>query len=186
MSVDGDLGSGLLLPSSRDQVAALGRLYGRYLAATARRLVTVAGALPPALRPAAQRATTSLFRNAVRDPGALAACVASPTVGTPIHCLPLRGGLGPLGARIDEAAAGIWPHLLLEAAARGLLTDEIPWPAPRRLRSLALGLSITPPAETTTSGPRPGSTTAPSPISVPRGAIAATTTSGPRRRARSS
>ena len=122
--------------------------YARHLAGCVRKFSAIGSQLPTALRASHDRIAALVHRARAIDEGGLLHCFASPTVGTPLQCTGLRDDLPAFRTRIDDAAAAIMPHLLLEMALHGLLGDgeAFVWEhgAPH-LASLAIGGAIIPP-----------------------------------------
>ena len=116
--------------------------YARYLATSYRRFVALESELPMALRAAHARVVSLVQRALATDERHVLNCFASPTVGAPLRCLPLRNELSAFRTRIDDAAAAMMPHLLFEMGLRRLIgeADTLLWEhgAPR-LASLAVG-----------------------------------------------
>jgi HEXXH motif-containing protein len=136
---------GLVLP--RPDAAPIPALLARHLAATAGAFLAAGERLPPALRPAHAALARAVSRALRADRRAALACFASPTVATPIRCLPLAAAEPRFAARISDAAARMLPHLALELALRRLLDGGFTWEAPiARLASPALGVALHPPA----------------------------------------
>lgn len=127
--------------------------YAQYLVACSRELANVASHLPTALREPGARLVALVDRALAIDERLVLHCFASPTVATPLHCLPLSESLPEFRTRIADAAAAMMPHLLFEMALHGLLEESEAWActggAPR-LASLAVGGAILPPEATTT------------------------------------
>ncbi len=145
-------GHGLVLPRAGDDRRVLARVYARYLADCCKRFLTLGPELPHELRDAHAQ-IAALVRDALpRAQRPLLGCFAAPTVGTPLHCLALRGELEVFRARIERAAAEMLPHLLFEMALRQLIPagHTVLWEhgAPR-LASLAIGGELVPPAGAT-------------------------------------
>jgi HEXXH motif-containing protein len=141
-------GNGLVLPGPGGDKAPLALAFLRYLQGTFQRFLGAQSALP-ASHAQAFRATAAIVARAhARSAKAVLGCFASPTVGTPLQTLALRGAIPDFAARIDEAAATIVPHLLLELSIRRLLSPaehvDVPGAAP--LATLVAGVRITPPA----------------------------------------
>jgi HEXXH motif-containing protein len=147
------VGRGLVLPSeAADENRALARAYARHLAFCYQKFLTVESHLPLDLRPAHQRIAALLREVRAKSQGAMLSCFASPMVGTPLQCVELRERMEMFRTRIDEAAAEMMPHLLLEMALRRLIPagQSILWEhGASRLASLALGGELVPPAGTT-------------------------------------
>ncbi len=146
-------GAGLVLPNEpADETRALAVAYTRYRASCCQRFLGVASELPAELRPTHARIAALVRQTLLRGQRPLLACFAAPTVGTPLQCVELRDELPAFQARIDKAAAGMIPHLLLEMALRQLIPDgqSILWEhdAPR-LATLAIGGELIPPAGAT-------------------------------------
>jgi HEXXH motif-containing protein len=143
-------GRGLVLPPA--DARPLAPLFARYLARCHEAFHHLGPRLPHVQRATHQRVLTALQLAFARNPRAVSACFASPTVGTALQCLGLREALPAFRARIDHAASLAVPHLLLELALRGLLPtgEPLDWPhgAPA-LASLSLGVALTPPAGAT-------------------------------------
>ena len=122
--------------------------YARYLATCCRQFLTLGPELPPALRADHGRVVELVRRALATDERRLLNCFASPTVGTPLRCLGLRDNVPAFRARIDEAVAGLMPHLLFEMGLRRLIGDRdvFVWEhgAPR-LASLAVGGEVVAP-----------------------------------------
>ncbi len=122
--------------------------YARHLATCYREFLTLGSELPTALRAAHGRAVDLVGRALGTEEPQLLACFASPTVGTPLRCRPLRDELTAFRARIDEAVAAMMPHLVFELGLRGLIgdADTFVWEhgAPT-LASLAIGGEVVPP-----------------------------------------
>jgi HEXXH motif-containing protein len=143
-------GHGLVLPKEPvDDTRALAHAYLSYLAACCRRFLNAQSQLPASLHPVHGQ-IAGLVRAALqRNQRAILSCFASPTIGTPLQCLELRGDLESFAARIDRAAAEMLPHLVFEMALRQLIPDgqSLLWEhgAPR-LASLAIGGELIPPA----------------------------------------
>lgn len=146
-------GSGLVLPREpADETRALGRAYAAYLTGCCHRFLALADALPPAWRPVHAQIATLLRNTLQRGNRTALRCFASSAVSTPMQCLALRRELPDFAARIEAAAAGILPNLLLEMALRGVIPGGVSvlWAhgAPP-LASIALGGELTaPPAAT--------------------------------------
>jgi HEXXH motif-containing protein len=141
-------GRGLVLPEEPgDPTRALARAYSLYLTTSCRRFLGIESELLPALRPTYRR-VAPLVRQVLAQRGrAMLSCFASPAVSTPLWCLEFRSDLEPFRARIEQAAADMLPHLLLEMALRGLLPEGVSLlcdGAPR-LVSLGIGGEIVPP-----------------------------------------
>ena len=146
-------GHGLVLPDEPvDETRALARAYVRYLAICCQRFLTAAPQLPAKLQPGHARVAALVQDALSRDRRAVLSCFASPTIGTPLQCLPLRDELPAFRARIDEAAADVMPHLLFEMALRGLIPrgQSMLWEhgAPR-LAAITIGGELIPPARAT-------------------------------------
>lgn len=146
-------GHGLVLPADpADDTHALARAYSRYLAGSCRLFLTIAPQLPAELRSSHRRVAALVESALATQQRALLSCFASPTVGTPMHCLALRDEIEAFRPRIDQAAAALLPHLLFEMALRGLIPQQqsILWEhgAPA-LTSLAIGGALVPPASAT-------------------------------------
>ena len=126
--------------------------YARYLVSCCQEFVSLADALPPALRDVHARVARLVRLALAIDEGRLLHCFASPTIGTPLRCVRLRNSLTAFQARIDDAGAAMMPHLLFEMALHGLIDEgeTVVWShgAPR-LASLAIGGEIVPPASAT-------------------------------------
>lgn len=126
--------------------------YAQYLVGCSRGFASVASHLPEELRAPYARLVALVERALAIDERMVLHCFASPTVATPLHCLPLGERLPELRDRIAEAAAAMMPNLLFELALHGLLEESEVWAcmagAPR-LASLAIGGVIVPPARTT-------------------------------------
>jgi len=146
-------GHGLVLPNDpQDDSRALARIYARYLASGCQRFVTLGPDLPDVLRRTHARISALVRHTLLGSQQAMFHCFASPMVGTPLQCIALRNTLEAFRARIDQAAADMTPHLLVEMALRGLIPqgESVLWEhgAPR-LASLALGGELVPPANAT-------------------------------------
>ena len=127
--------------------------YAQYLVGCSRGFANVESHLPEELRAPYARLVALVDRALAVDERLVLHCFASPTVATPLHCLPLRESLPELRSRIEDAAAAMMPHLLFEMALHGLLEESEPWVCRAgvpRLASLAVGGVIVPP-ETATS-----------------------------------
>lgn len=137
-------GHGLVLP---DDSRALSRAYARYLTGCCQQFLAREGESP------AHRQIAALVRDALqRGQRQILNCFASPMVGIPLQCLPLREQLPVFAARIDAAAAYLLPNLLLEMTLRQLIPvgDSVLWAgAAPLLTSLALGGEIIPPGAAT-------------------------------------
>jgi HEXXH motif-containing protein len=122
--------------------------YARYLAGCCHRFQTIGPELPSNLRRAHPRIAEVVRQALGKDPRQVLNCFASPTVGTPLRCLRLRSDLPSFRAGIEDTAALMMPHLLLEMGLRRLITEgeTVIWEqgAPR-LASLAIGGEIIPP-----------------------------------------
>jgi len=146
-------GHGLVLADpDTDDTRALARAYTRYLAACCQRFLALEPELPDRLR-AAHRRVAALVRQALaHSQRPMLRCFAAPAVGTPLQCLALRNEIEAFRDRIDERAAEMMPHLLLEMALRRLIPDgqSVLWEhgAPS-LASLAIGGAVVPPAGST-------------------------------------
>jgi HEXXH motif-containing protein len=126
--------------------------YARYLATGCREFTTLGPELPTALRGPHGRVVDLVHRALAMDESQLLQCFASPTVATPLRCMPLRDDLPAFRTRIDDAVAAMVPHLLFEMALRGLIRDEDAFVWKRgapRLTSLTVGGKIVPPEAAT-------------------------------------
>ncbi|MBI3785636.1 MAG: hypothetical protein HY270_19760 [Deltaproteobacteria bacterium] len=146
-------GHGLVIPADPiDETHALKIAYARYLAACCQRFISIDSELPAAMRPRHAQVVTLVRQALQQNQRSMLACLASPTVGTPLQCAELRNELDGFRDRIDRAAAAMIPHLLLEMALRGLIPQgqSVLWEhgAPR-LASLALGGEIIAPQGST-------------------------------------
>src|SRR6185369_13423288 len=120
------VGQGLVLP---DETAALRRAYARYLTATCQQFLALEAQLSGEHRAAHQRVAALVQEALQRGQRQVLNCFASPMVGTPLQCLPLRDELPAFTARIDAAAATLLPNLLLEMTLRQLIPtgDSVLW-----------------------------------------------------------
>ena len=143
-------GRGLVIPPRDGSRAALALAYGRYLGWSYQRFAAIADLLAEELRPTHALVAAAAARALGKNQKALLGCFASTTVGGPLHCLGLRDALPDFAARIARGGESMVAHLLLELATRRLLDEPIAWPhgAPA-LSSLALGVTLTPPAGAT-------------------------------------
>jgi HEXXH motif-containing protein len=143
-------GRGLVLPNDpRDETRTLARTYTRFLTACCRQFLASDRHLPAPLHAAHARVAALVRQALASNQRALLSCFASPTIATPLHCLPLRDELELFRARIDQAGAAMLPHLLFEMALRQLIPtgETFLWEhdAPA-LASIAIGGTIIPPA----------------------------------------
>lgn len=146
---EGVNGRGLVLgKDSGENGHALNVAFARYLAKVCRQFLDAETHLPHRLRFAHGRVAGLVRQALTRDQRQMLACFASPTVGTPLQCLPLRPELAGFEDRIDTGAAEMMPHLLLEMGLRRLIPEgqSLLWEygAPR-LASLAVGGELVPP-----------------------------------------
>jgi HEXXH motif-containing protein len=146
-------GRGLVLPKDPvDETRALAVAYAQYLVGCCQRFLQVAAQLPVALHPVHERSATLVRQALVHSRRQMLNCFASSAVGTPLQCIGLRQTLEGFGARIDQAAAEMIPHLLFEMALRQLIPDgqSVLWEhsAPR-LTSVAIGGGLVAPTGTT-------------------------------------
>jgi len=139
-------GQHLVLCEGPDVEGTLRGAYARYLAGRYRQFLTLGSALPTALSGAHGQVVDLLDGALATDERQLLSCFASPAIGTPLRCLPLRDELPEFRARIDDAVAAMMPHLLFEMGLRGLLAGSFVWEhgAPR-LASLVVGGEVIPP-----------------------------------------
>jgi HEXXH motif-containing protein len=142
----------VLCDGSEADARAFRGAYARYLASCVRAFMNLGSQLPETQRESHARVAALVQRAQAIDEPLLLHCFASPTVGTPLHCAALRETLPEFQARIDDAVAGIMPHLLFELALHGLLENGEAWDyegGPPRLASLAVGGVIVPPEAST-------------------------------------
>jgi HEXXH motif-containing protein len=127
-------------------------VYAHYLAICFREFVNLGSQLPAERHGSYSRVVDLVHRALAIDEGLLLHCFASPTVGTPLHCLALRDDLPEFRTRIADSAAAMLPHLLFEMALHGLLEDGETWVckagAPR-LASRAVDGTVVPPEAAT-------------------------------------
>lgn len=126
--------------------------YAQYLVGCSRGFAGVESHLPEDLRAPYARLVTLVERALAIDERMVLHCFASPTVATPLHCLPLGERLPDFRDRIADAAAAMMPNLLFELALHGLLEESEVWTCnagATRLASLAVGGVILPPAGAT-------------------------------------
>lgn len=142
-------GHGLVIPRPGER--PLARAFSCYLSLCFEAFVGLGVHLPAAMRATHRRVVDIVHRVRRERPRAVSACLASPTVGTALHCLHLRTALPAFRERIDAAAVLAVPHLLLELSIREAIPvgDAIDWPhgAPS-LASPSLGLLLQPPPGT--------------------------------------
>lgn len=122
--------------------------YAHYLATCFREFMNLGPQLPTELRDPHSRVVARVHRALAIDERLLLHCFASPTVGTPLHCLALGDTLPEFRTRIVDSAAAMLPHLLFEMALHGLLEGGESWggnAAAPGLASLAVGGTVIPP-----------------------------------------
>jgi HEXXH motif-containing protein len=143
--------NGLVLPADpRDESRVVARAYGRYLIDCGDRFLDLEPWLGAEVRPTYQQVAQLVRRQlAGAESRAMLSCFAMPSVGTPLHCLPLREDLPGFRDRIDAAGSTLLATLLFEMALRGLIPAGesvlCPHGAPA-LASTAIGGALLPPA----------------------------------------
>jgi HEXXH motif-containing protein len=143
-------GARLVLPAEGDD--SLERLRIAYLKRTTHLLFEQLPELPGAAAELRSALGARVRLALAKDAKATLACLATPTIGAPLHCFANRASWSRYSDRIVRAFADSAPTLLLELASRGLLAEgeTFDWTAGApNLSSPSLGVSIHAPREAT-------------------------------------